>query len=558
MATRTAKDKAAGKAAPAKTKTVRRRRPRAAAAKAKRRPAAKATAAKTSGSAAAPDAPVRVEPADAGLGAGAACGAGGEGLAAQAGHRRDRGDAAGLRRRRRRPVARGARSGGQGAAPDGAAGGAGRVRAGGRRPRPGRDPRARRRRTGSSSLLPVRHARMLQNAFGFYRGAPAVMAADLGAGLRTELDVQLCGDAHLLNFGVYGSPERSLVFDVNDFDETLPGPFEWDVKRLIASLVVAARQNGFRRQEGARHRPRERARLPDLHAPVRRDGHADDLVHAARTSTASSPASTTRCSARTRRRRPPRRPAATAPRPPPSSARSWTASGRSPAQPPLDRLARRRADRAAARDIERATQDELRHVPALAAPRRQGARRPVPLRRHRAQGGGRRLRRHALLHRRAHRPRRRRRALPAGQGGRPLGARAVPAAQPLQAPGRARRDRAAPHAVGQRHLPRLEPRPRRRRLLLAPAARLEGVGERHDDGRGAPARPTASCAPGRWRRGTRARATRSPSARTWARRTVSTWPWPTSPRAYADQNEADYAALRQAAEDGRIEVAEVF
>jgi hypothetical protein len=94
-------------------------------------------------------------------------------------------------------------------------------------------------------LVPVRHARMLQNAFGFYRGAPAVMAADLGAGLRTELEVQLCGDAHLMNFGVYGSPERSLVFDVNDFDETLPGPFEWDVKRLIASLVVAARENGI-------------------------------------------------------------------------------------------------------------------------------------------------------------------------------------------------------------------------------------------------------------------------------------------------------------------------
>ncbi len=94
-------------------------------------------------------------------------------------------------------------------------------------------------------LLPVRHARMLQNAFGFYRGAPAVMAADLAAGPRTDLEVQLCGDAHLLNFGLYGSPERSLVFDVNDFDETLPGPFEWDVKRLVASLVVAAHGNGF-------------------------------------------------------------------------------------------------------------------------------------------------------------------------------------------------------------------------------------------------------------------------------------------------------------------------
>ena len=131
-------------------------------------------------------------------------------------------------------------------------------------------------------LLPVRHARMLQNAFGFYRGAPAVMAADLGAGLRTTLDVQLCGDAHLLNFGIYGSPERSLVFDVNDFDETLPGP-------VRVGRQAADRQPGGGRaperhqpQEGARHRPGRRALLPDVHAPVRRDGHPDDLVHAAR------------------------------------------------------------------------------------------------------------------------------------------------------------------------------------------------------------------------------------------------------------------------------------
>lgn len=97
--------------------------------------------------------------------------------------------------------------------------------------------------------VPVRHARMLQSAFGFYRGAPAVMAADLAAGPHSGLTVQLCGDAHLLNFGMFGSPERALVFDVNDFDETLPGPFEWDVKRLIASLAVAARGNGLGRKK---------------------------------------------------------------------------------------------------------------------------------------------------------------------------------------------------------------------------------------------------------------------------------------------------------------------
>src|SRR6202046_4918445 len=94
-------------------------------------------------------------------------------------------------------------------------------------------------------LVPVRHGRMLLSPFTFYRGAALPMAADLAAGPDSGLRVQLCGDAHLSNFGAFGSPERRLVFDVNDFDETLPGPFEWDVKRLVASLVVAGRDNGF-------------------------------------------------------------------------------------------------------------------------------------------------------------------------------------------------------------------------------------------------------------------------------------------------------------------------
>jgi uncharacterized protein (DUF2252 family) len=94
-------------------------------------------------------------------------------------------------------------------------------------------------------LVPIRYGRMLTSAFAFYRGAALIMAADLAACPRTGFDVQLCGDAHLSNFGVFGSPERQLVFDINDFDETLPGPWEWDVKRLAASLEVAARDNGF-------------------------------------------------------------------------------------------------------------------------------------------------------------------------------------------------------------------------------------------------------------------------------------------------------------------------
>src|SRR5580698_9666038 len=94
-------------------------------------------------------------------------------------------------------------------------------------------------------LVPVRHGRMLVSAFTFYRGAALPMAADLATTPASGLRVQLCGDAHLSNFGAFASPERRLVFDVNDFDETLPGPFEWDVKRLAASLIVAGRDNGF-------------------------------------------------------------------------------------------------------------------------------------------------------------------------------------------------------------------------------------------------------------------------------------------------------------------------
>ncbi|MFJ3795820.1 DUF2252 domain-containing protein [Streptomyces sp. NPDC090088] len=93
-------------------------------------------------------------------------------------------------------------------------------------------------------LLPIRYGRMAASPFAFLRGAAAVMAADLAAQPHSGLAVQLCGDAHLLNFGLYASPERALVFDLNDFDETFPGPFEWDVKRLAVSVAVAARENG--------------------------------------------------------------------------------------------------------------------------------------------------------------------------------------------------------------------------------------------------------------------------------------------------------------------------
>ena len=95
-------------------------------------------------------------------------------------------------------------------------------------------------------LVQVWYGRMLASPFSYFRGAVLAMAADLAAIPVSGLAVQACGDPHPSNFGVYASPERALVFDLNDFDETLPGPWEWDVKRLAASLEVAGRENGYR------------------------------------------------------------------------------------------------------------------------------------------------------------------------------------------------------------------------------------------------------------------------------------------------------------------------
>ncbi|HWG65530.1 MAG TPA: DUF2252 domain-containing protein [Streptosporangiaceae bacterium] len=100
-------------------------------------------------------------------------------------------------------------------------------------------------KTRVPDLVPLRHGRMAASAFAYYRGAAAPMAWDLGNLPSTDIRVQCCGDAHLLNFGMFAAPDRQLVFDVNDFDETLPAPFEWDVKRLAASVAVAAQDNGF-------------------------------------------------------------------------------------------------------------------------------------------------------------------------------------------------------------------------------------------------------------------------------------------------------------------------
>lgn len=101
-------------------------------------------------------------------------------------------------------------------------------------------------------LVPIRYGRMLASPFAFYRGAAAIMAEDLASTPQSGITVQCCGDAHLSNFGVFASPDRRLVFDLNDFDETLPGPWEWDVKRLAVSMLIAAQSNAFRRRDQQR------------------------------------------------------------------------------------------------------------------------------------------------------------------------------------------------------------------------------------------------------------------------------------------------------------------
>jgi hypothetical protein len=126
--------------------------------------------------------------------------------------------------------------------------------------------------TREKDLVPVRHGRMMVSPFTFYRGAAKIMATDLKDTPVAGLDAQLCGDAHLSNFGAFASPERRLLFDLNDFDETLPGPFEYDVKRMAASFTIAARNNGFSKADGVGEG------LPGGHGLVRADADDGHLV----------------------------------------------------------------------------------------------------------------------------------------------------------------------------------------------------------------------------------------------------------------------------------------
>src|SRR5262245_33457612 len=137
------------------------------------------------------------------------------------------------------------------------------------------------------NLLPIRYGRMMQSPFAFYRGAAAIMAADLAHTPTTGIRVQACGDCHLLNFGGFATPERNIVFDINDFDETLPAPWEWDVKRLAASCIIAGQHNGFSKSnaremalrtiQGYREHMRDYARMSVMELWYERIS-ADDIL----------------------------------------------------------------------------------------------------------------------------------------------------------------------------------------------------------------------------------------------------------------------------------------
>ena len=374
------------------------------------------------------------------------------------------------------------------------------------------------------------------------------MAFDLSTTPRSDIIVQASGDAHLSNFGLFASPERTLVFDSNDFDETLPGPWEWDVKRLAASVVIAARSNGFTPAEartatlatvrglsrrrwpatrgcacstsGTTRRPRPTSRAELIEAG--QDGtRGSRQGRAGRASTAIFAKARGKDQMKAMRLADGgrRRPVADRRRP----------AGRHP------RRDRRAGSAALEKDVQRLSRDAGRE------PSR--ARRALSVRRLRAQGRRRRKRRHPLLRRPARGSRRGRSAAPPGQGGDRLGPATLPRDEPAHEPRRAGRRRPAADAGDARHLPRLDPRARRPGLLLPPAVGHEGLG-RHRDACGRRGwGSTAACA----RRSLARAHARSGDAIAIAAYlgTSDTFDGAVADfaEAYADQNERDYAGV---------------
>ena len=316
-----------------------------------------------------------------------------------------------------------------------------------------------RRETRLPELGPIRYGRMLVSPFTFFRGGAYLMAADLADGPRTGLHAQLCGDAHLSNFGIFAAPDRRLVFSINDFDETLPGPFEWDVKRLAASFAVAGRDRGFERCEPPLGRDDGGARVPRGDGALRARCATSTSGTRASTSPASSTASAQASSGKQMKRFQRERRQRAHEGQPAALSRSCVGRvdgelrivGNPPLVTPIEDVLPG-AERGAPRG-RRAAHDS--HLPAHAAARPAQPARELPLRACRPEGRRRRQRGRPHLDPAPGRPRRRRPAVPPVQGGAGIGARAVPREEPVRPARTARRRGAADDAGGRRHPARL-------------------------------------------------------------------------------------------------------
>ena len=303
-------------------------------------------------------------------------------------------------------------------------------------------------------LVPIRYGRMLVSPFTFYRGAALIMASDLAHTPRSGLTTQLCGDAHLMNFGVFGSPDRRLVFDMNDFDETLPGPWEWDVKRLAASFAIAGRDNGYPVKErkkvvlsvvgGYRSAMRQFAAMTNLDVWYSRFD-ADALLERDEGRISTGGASS---EARRHGQGPHARQHASPRQAHPHRGRRATHHQR-PAPHPARRGARGRDAR---RADHRLAPGRGAEIPQHAAVRSSSLAGGLPSGPRRSQGGRGRQRRYPSVDPPDVGPRRRRSAVPPGQGSPALGARGLRRAEPTRLQRRARRPRPAPHGRGERHL----------------------------------------------------------------------------------------------------------
>jgi hypothetical protein len=406
-------------------------------------------------------------------------------------------------------------------------------------------------------LVPIRYGRMLVSPFTFYRGAALVMAADLAGTPTTGLRAQLCGDAHLSNFGIFASPERHAIFDVNDFDETLPGSFEWDVKRLAASLEIAGRDNGFKRKErksvvlAATRSYREAMRgfADQSHLDVWY-AHLDVDRELAKIKPLLRPdrvARTEKLIAKARTR---------------DNLQAFdklttTVNGeaRIVSDPPLIVPVTELVPELEATELFRPAPRAAVRLPPHAHDRPAAPDRAVPAGRHGPEGGRRGQRRDQGVDPAAGGPGPERPDHPAGEGGAALGAGGVRRPQPVREPGPAGGLRPAADAGQLGHLPGLAAhqgsRRRRPRLLPAPAAGLEDV-----------AAPGADGARGDGRLRRAVRVDPGPAhARSGDRVAIASYLGETDEfdraiakfsAAYADLNERDHATLQAAAEAGRI------